>query len=790
MKPMSQCLNIAFCWAALLPLSTLAAPSGYTTLNILLKPGTGNNGLNNTAPLNNLRRLAPTLQPLLPASIARTPADTQALQRHRLDRYYTVDIRPMSLAQAQALAAQLKADPSVENVQLEPVVDGMHGDNGLAIGLASTPSIPDYTGRQTYLLGQAPVAPYRIGGINAVEAWKIPGGKGQNMQVVSSEVDHWSFSHLDLPKPYLEIQHPTNPALVGSHDTASAGIIASRENGFGTTGIAQATELGFMDWGQDRLIQLAERLHAGNVVQIGVHYLYPAIPQVGCATDCYMPVEYNAVVRDTIAYMTEEKGIHVVLAAANGNINLDAAYFNGFFDRQKFDSGGIYAGAVDPKSGLRAGYSEYGSRVDLFSWGENVTTTSYTKNNPDSAYTHTFSGTSSANPIIAGVVASLQGVALAHDLGPIPPKELRAILVTTGYPQINGNRTEIGVQPDLDAAIRKMLADHAGKPPTGRLAIPDEAPSAGTFSNHVYAESSAGKPLFYRWNTAGFTPATGHDASLSLTAPAVNTDTVMPVSVDVSDGTHTITLTESVIIKAPPITATLTAPEAAGSGDSVPVRVDARSSTGKPLSYTWASSASLLGSPGNTPQATYTAAPVTSEVRATVNVRVSDGRDFLQTPTQVITIRPRQATPPPEARITGANTAEVGKTLALSASTSSGSGLRYAWTAPDFIPATSTQVAPGFTAPPAGGPRSITLRITDATHREATATHIVNVTAPAPGNCGTIPAWDPAKTYAVFAEQVAYNGKVYKQNFYNINKPPDVNSAEWGKEWHLGVPCP
>ncbi|MDP1045271.1 hypothetical protein Q6332_29915, partial [Klebsiella pneumoniae] len=72
MKPMSKCLNIAFCWAALLPLSTLAAPSGYTTLNILLKPGTGSNGLNNTAPLNNLRRLAPTLQPLLPASIART----------------------------------------------------------------------------------------------------------------------------------------------------------------------------------------------------------------------------------------------------------------------------------------------------------------------------------------------------------------------------------------------------------------------------------------------------------------------------------------------------------------------------------------------------------------------------------------------------------------------------------------------------------------------------------------------------------------------------------------------
>ncbi|TFY89652.1 hypothetical protein DYL61_22045 [Pseudomonas nabeulensis] len=790
MKPMSHSLSIAFLWVVLFPLPALSAPPGYTTLTVLLKPEGQNNPSNNITPLTNLKRLAPGLQPLIPASMTRSPMDLQALQRHRLDRYYTVDTRSMSLAQAQALAAQLKADPGVEDVQFEPIVDGMHGDNGIAIGQPSARNIPDYTGRQHYLLSQAPVAPYKIGGVNAVEAWNIPGGKGQGMQVISSEIDHWSYSHRDLIQPYLEIQHPTNPATVGSHDTASAGIIASRENGFGTTGIVPETELGFMDWGQDRLIQLAGLLKPGNVVQIGVHYRSGAIPQIGCANDCFLPVESNPVVRDTIAYMTEEKGIHVVIAAANGNIDLDAPYFKDFYNRNVFDSGGIYAGAVDPKTGLRAGFSEYGSRVDLFSWGNDVTSTSYTPQNPSTAYTQTFSGTSAANPIIAGVVAALQGVAFAHGLGPIPPKALREILVKTGYPQINGNSTEIGVQPDLKAAINKLLADHVGQPPTGRLAIPDTTGSGSTFSARVYAESPSNKPLTYRWDAQAFTPQTGTDPQMTFSAKTVDSDTPTPITVEIFDGKHRTVLTEHITVKAPPITATLAAPDTVVAGDPVPVRVEARSSTGKPLSYAWARSASLLGSAGNTPAVTLTAAPVTSEVRATVNVRVSDGVDTLQTPTEVITIRPRQATPPPEARITGANTVEIGKSLALSASTSAGNDLRYAWTAPDFTPASSAQVAPSFTAPATAGPRSITLRVTDATNRTATASQLVNITAPAPGNCGNIPPWSATKTYSTYAEQVAYNGKVYKQNFWNINKPPDINSAQWGKEWQLGVACP
>lgn len=612
MKSIGKWLGSVFFWAALSPLLAQAAEPDYSQLIIRVKQQIPDSGAQPNAidsrSFNELKKLVPQIRPLVPASRVRTKEELQALQRHRLNRYFIVDTRFLTKKQAQALILKLKQNPLVEKADFEPKIDGMRGDNGKSVAKVAPGNIPDHTGRQNYLQGKEPVSPYRIGGVNAVQAWKIAGGKGQDMQVISAEIDHWSYDHVDLPKPYLEL---TDGAVTGSHDTESAGVIASRENEFGTTGIASHSSLGYLQWGSDRLVKLIDQLPVGAVMQLGVQYDYTPFREVGCTTECYMPLESNEMVRDTISYLTEENGVHVVLAAANGNINLDHPYFEGYFNREVFDSGAIYAGAVDPNSGLRAGYSEYGSRVDLFSWGWNVTTTTWSRRNPTTAYTHDFAGTSSANPILAGVVASLQGVARANGLGNIPPKDLREILVKTGYPQINGNSTEIGVQPDLDAAIRKMLDEGADKPPTGRLGLPEEVKSGEVFSAHVYAESPSQKPLTYDWNASGFTPPKGNTASLSLTAPTVTKDTVKAISVDVSDGRHTLTLTDNVLVKAP----------------------------------------------------------------------VEEG------------------------------------------------------------------------------------------------------------GCGDVPVWDASKIYQTYGESVAYKGKVYKQNFYNVNKQPDINSAEYGKEWFPGVAC-
>ncbi|PMZ77565.1 S8 family serine peptidase [Pseudomonas sp. FW305-70] len=545
MKSMNKWLGAMLFCVASLPLLVNAAAPDYSRVMILVKRGVLSSESHDES-LKTLRLIVPDMRPLVPASRERTNAQLQALQRHRLDRYFMVDTHQLTENQAESLLDKLRRNPLVESAEFEPRVEGMHEDNGKPIKKLARKSIPDFTGQQNYLQGKATVTPYKIGGVNAVEAWKVLGGKGRDMQVVSAEVDRWAREHVDLPKANLEIDVG---AVTGSHDTASAGIIASQENGFGTTGIVPWTKLGYLHWGTDRLLQLADKLGEGDVVQIGVQIRKKEpFSQVGCTVNCFVPIEENRTVRDIISYLVEEKGVHVVEAAGNGNIDLDHSFFNGYYDRNVFDSGAIYAGAVDPKTGLRASYSDYGSRVDLFSWGYNVTTTAWSVNNPTTGYTHTFSGTSSANPIIAGVVASLQGVARAKGLGNIPPKELRKLLVETGYPQINGDSTEIGVQPDLEVAIKKMLED---KPPAGRLAVPEEVASGEIFSAHVYAGSPANKPLNYLWTATGFEPSRGDTQSMSFKAPTVTADTRGTLSVAVSDGAHTITLTEHLNIKAP-----------------------------------------------------------------------------------------------------------------------------------------------------------------------------------------------------------------------------------------------
>ncbi len=105
--------------------------------------------------------------------------------------------------------------------------------------------------------------------------------------------------------------------------------------------------------------------------------------------------------------------------------------------------------------------TNYGSRVDLQGWGENVTTTGYgdlfdgtpDPVDPNRFYTDTFGGTSAATAMVAGAVASFQGV--AKDRGyELTADEVRNALHDTGTLQDAGTTTHnIGRLPNLKAAI-------------------------------------------------------------------------------------------------------------------------------------------------------------------------------------------------------------------------------------------------------------------------------------------------------------------------------------------------
>src|SRR4029077_8379160 len=150
----------------------------------------------------------------------------------------------------------------------------------------------------------------------------------------------------------------------------------------------------------------------------------------------------------------------VVEAAGNGAQNLDDPVYNtpatGFpagwsnpFNRNNRDSGAILVGAGAPPPNThgrnwgpdrsRLDGMNYGISIDAQGWGREVTSSGYGDlqggGNRNLWYTDTFSGTSSASPIIVGALACVQGVLKNQGRVPLSPARARALLRATGSPQ-------------------------------------------------------------------------------------------------------------------------------------------------------------------------------------------------------------------------------------------------------------------------------------------------------------------------------------------------------------------
>ncbi len=326
------------------------------------------------------------------------------------------------------------------------------------------PPTPDLTSGQGYL-SSAPV------GVGASDVASVPGADGAGITIVDAEFS-WTLAHEDLELP----PSASIDGLVGvdpfpddgNHGTAVLGVLGARRNGYGVGGLAPAAshrvapvftaELGY-DVG--RAVSIATGvLGPGDVIlleqQIGV---CGSLCDNAAATGCG-PVEYYLPWYDAIATATA-LGITVVEAAGNGNVDLDGPACGGLFDRQRADSGAIIVGAGSPFDRSRLFFSSYGSRVDVQGWGIFVTTTGYGGLfDPDDVrqrYTDSFSGTSSASAIVAGVVAAIQGARIAAGNDPFTPRALRAHLRATGTPQTLGAFAltgTIGPLPNLARAIQ------------------------------------------------------------------------------------------------------------------------------------------------------------------------------------------------------------------------------------------------------------------------------------------------------------------------------------------------
>lgn len=145
-------------------------------------------------------------------------------------------------------------------------------------------------------------------------------------------------------------------------------------------------------------------------------------------------------------------------------MDLDHERYDNHFDRSYRDSGAILVGSATSSVPHRPMcHTNYGSRIDVYAWGENVMTTGY-GDHFDSGqddcqdYSADFGGTSSASPMIVGAAANIQGILRARGDSLLSPAEMRAILANNGTEHdVAAPVKPIGVMPDLRQAIPAAL---------------------------------------------------------------------------------------------------------------------------------------------------------------------------------------------------------------------------------------------------------------------------------------------------------------------------------------------
>jgi serine protease len=382
--------------------------------------------------------------------------DKLALE-HRIQReladlngYYRIDVS--GVAEAENIINELNALDIVEIAYFEPVPE---------VADDIDPTTPDWTASQDY----REAAP---AGVDADYANTLSGGDGSGVKIIDIE-NNWRTTHEDLDKAAAGIIGGIPPSGTDdNHGTAVLGEMVSGDNGYGVTGICPGADAGMISViyrsTAEAIYLAADTLKPGDVVLIELHSPGPHYNFEGREDQLgYVCMEYWQANYDAMLYAFA-KGVIIVEAAGNGAENFDdAGLYGSLFDTTYRNSHAIIVGAGYPWASIynlqKHGYSNYGRRVNLQGYGSGVYTTGYgdlfaPNSDPNQYYTASFSGTSSASPIVTGAVTCLQG-RYKHLYNNIPMNadQIRTALVATGTPQAGDSSRHIGPRPNLAAAF-------------------------------------------------------------------------------------------------------------------------------------------------------------------------------------------------------------------------------------------------------------------------------------------------------------------------------------------------
>ncbi len=288
-----------------------------------------------------------------------------------------------------------------------------------------------------------------IAGINAKPAWNVATGRG----VVIADCDSGYYTEesdiagnllLDDRYDTADLDDPLNirDGNFISHGTSVTSIMAGVLDGVGTSGIAYNA----------KVVPLQNFNYAGQIDDLGKEEA-----TAKCILKALEHSEVKIIVlenqtangsSETFAGTREavklalEAGVTIVSAGGNANVEL--------IQEAQNDTGSIIVGAL-AQTGTRASFSNFGSRVSIAAFGENLRTLY----GPNGQFGN-FGGTSGATPQVAGAVA------LMLEANPsLTPAQVKDILIATRVE--SALTSNVGGLLDVAAAVNLAKSSFVGE---------------------------------------------------------------------------------------------------------------------------------------------------------------------------------------------------------------------------------------------------------------------------------------------------------------------------------------